>query len=322
MQRRRALAIAAALLGAAAFPAAADAPYPNHTVTLTVPFAPGGPGDITARYVALGLQKDLGQNFVIENKPGANGVLAAGVVSHAPPDGYSLLQISSSHTANESLIPNRGYNLMKDFDPVASLNFTELVLMVNNDLPVKTVPELIAYLKANPGKVNFGSGGNGSGYHLAAELFKSMTGTQMTHVPYKSSANARTDLIGGQIQVMFDALPASLELIRAGKMRAIATTAKSRSTVLPDLPTVAETVPGYESTIFVGLMAPKGTPPAVLDKLHDAINKVLSTPESTAYWAKQGARPMIMSRQEYNQYLERDIAETAKVVKISGAKID
>ncbi|MBS0321122.1 MAG: tripartite tricarboxylate transporter substrate binding protein [Proteobacteria bacterium] len=321
MQRRWMLAAAAAVLAACALPASAADPYPNRPVTITVPFAPGGPGDLTARFIAQGLQKELGQNFVIENKPGANGVLAAGVVAHAAPDGYNLLQISSSHTANESLIPNRGYNLMKDFDPVASLNFTEMVLMVNNELPVKTVPELIAYLKANPGKVNFGSGGNGSAYHLAAELFKSMTGTQMTHVPYKSSANARSDLIGGQIQVMFDALPSSLELIRAGKMRALATTARTRSSVL-DVPTVAETVPGYESTIFVGLMAPKGTPPAVLDKLHDAINKVLSTPESTAYWAKQGARPMIMSREEYRQYLEHDITETAKIVKISGAKID
>jgi len=316
-----------ALLGAALactpLVAPAQQDYPNRPVAIIVPFSPGGPGDLTARFVATGLQNVLGQPFVVENKPGANGVLAAVAAVKAPADGYTLMQISSSHTANESLVTNRGYELMKDFEPVASLNFTEMVLMVRNDLPVKTVAELIAYAKANPGKLNYASSGNGSAYHLAGELLKSQGGNlAITHIPYKNASTARGDLVGGHVDFMFDALPAGMELVKAGKVRAIATTAKTRSAVLPDVPTVAETLAGYESTIFIGLMAPKGTPVAILDKLHDAINKVLATPESKEFWAKQGAQPMVTSRAEYTKFLNDDIATLAKVVKVSGAKVD
>jgi len=296
--------------------------YPSRTVTIVVPFSPGGPGDLTARYLAQKLQAALGQPFVIENRAGANGVLAAVAAARAKPDGYTLMQISSSHTANESLIPNRGYELMRDFEPVASLNYTELAMEVTNKLPVKTVPELIQYAKANPGKLNYASSGNGSSYHLAGEQFKSMADVEITHVPYKNASTARSDLIGGQVDLMFDALPSSLELIRGGKLRAIATTAKARSSVLPDVPTLAETLPGFENTIFIGLMAPKGTPVAIIDKLHDAINQVLSTPESKEFWRLQGARPMLMTREEYTRFLNEDIAKLAKIIKASGVRID
>lgn len=312
--------VAAAFAGGAFAASAQD--YPARTVTIIVPFSPGGPGDLTARFVAQGLQNALGQSFVVENRPGANGVLAAAATMRAPADGYTLLQISSSHTANESLIPGRGYELMRDFEPVASLNFTEMVLMVKNDLAAKSVPELIQLAKANPGKLNYASSGNGSAYHLAGELFKSLTGTAITHVPYKSASTARGDLVGGHVDLMFDALPASLELIRAGKVKGLATTAKSRSSVLPEVPTVAETLPGFDSTIFIGLMAPKGTPAPVLDKLHAAINKLLSTSESREFWRKQGAQPLVMGRDEYAKFLQDDIAQLARVVKSSGAKVD
>jgi len=320
--RHAAAALACAALALVPFAATAQ-DYPTRAVNIIVPFSPGGPGDLTARFLAEGLQKVLGQPFVVENKPGANGVLAAQAAARAPADGYTLMQISSSHTANESLVSKRGYELMKDFEPVASLNFTENVLMVKNDLPVKNVAELIAYAKANPGKLNYASSGNGSAYHLSGELLKSAGGgLQITHVPYKNASTARGDLVGGHVDIMFDALPAGLELIRGGKVKVLATTGPKRSTVLPDVPTVGETIAGFKSTIFIGLMAPKGTPTPILDKLHDAINKVLSTPESIEFWRKQGAQPMVTTRAEYTKFLNDDIAELAQVVKVSGAKVD
>jgi tripartite-type tricarboxylate transporter receptor subunit TctC len=320
--RHAAAALALTALALGPFPAAAQ-DYPTRAVTIIVPFSPGGPGDLTARFVAQGLQAELGQPFVVENKAGATGVLAARAAMSAPADGYTLLQISSSHTANESLVSKRGYELMKDFDPVASLNFTENVLMVKNDLPVKTLGELIAFAKANPGKLNYASSGNGSAYHLSGELLKSSAGgLQIAHVPYKNASTARGDLVGGHVDMMFDALPSGLELIRGGKVKVLATTGTTRSTVLPDVPTVGETIAGFKSTIFIGLMAPKGTPAPVLDKLHNAINKVLSTPESIEFWRKQGTQPLVTTRADYTKFLNDDIAELAKVVKISGAKVD
>jgi tripartite-type tricarboxylate transporter receptor subunit TctC len=296
--------------------------YPTRPVTVVVPFSPGGPGDLTARFVAEGLSTELGQPFVVENRPGANGVLAANSAATAPADGYTLLQISSSHTVNESLVHNREYELMRDFEPVASLNFTEMVLVAKNDLPANTVPELIARAKADPGKLNYASSGNGSAYHMAAELFKSMADVSIVHVPYKGASTARSDIVGGQIDLMFDALPASIELVRGDKVKALATTAKDRSTVLPDVPTVGETLEGYENTIFIGLMAPKNTPVEIVDKLHDAINKVLSTPESLEFWRKQGTQPLTMSRADFESFLHDDIKRGEHLVEISGAKVD
>jgi tripartite-type tricarboxylate transporter receptor subunit TctC len=320
--RHAAAALALTALALGPFPAAAQ-DYPTRAVTIIVPFSPGGPGDLTARFVAQGLQAELGQPFVVENKAGANGVLAARAAMSAPADGYTLLQIPSSHPANQSLVSKRGYALTKDFDPVASLHFTENVLMVKNDLPVKTLGELIAFAKANPGKLNYASSGNGSAYHLSGELLKSSAGgLQIAHVPYKNASTARGDLVGGHVDMMFDALPSGLELIRGGKVKVLATTGTTRSTVLPDVPTVGETIAGFKSTIFIGLMAPKGTPAPVLDKLHNAINKVLSTPESIEFWRKQGTQPLVTTRADYTKFLNDDIAELAKVVKISGAKVD
>lgn len=296
--------------------------YPTRPVTIVVPFSPGGPGDLTARFVAEGLSTELGQPFVVENRPGANGVLAANAAAEAPADGYTLLQISSSHTVNESLVKNRAYELMRDFEPVASLNFTEMVLVAKTDLSANTVPELIALAKAEPGKLNYASSGNGSSYHMAAELFKSMADVSIVHVPYKGASTARSDLVGGQIDIMFDALPASVELVRGAKVKALATTANSRSSALPDLPTIGETLEGYENTIFIGLMAPKGTPTAIVDKLHDAINKVLDTPESREFWRRQGAQPMVTSRAEFERFLQDDIKKGEHLVKISGATVD
>lgn len=296
--------------------------YPTRPVTIIVPFSPGGPGDLTARFLAQGLQTELGQPFVIENRSGANGVLAANVAAKTPADGYTLLQISSSHTVNETLVPARAYKLMSDFDPVASLNFTELVLFARNDLPASTVPELITLAKANPGKFTYASSGNGSSYHMAAELLKTMAGVSIMHVPYKNATSARTDVMGGHVDMMLDALPAAVELVRDGKVKGLASSGKSRSPVLPNLPTVGETLSGYENTIFIGLMAPKGTPVAILDKLHAAINKILSAPDSLEFWRKQGAQPMVTTRAEFTKFLNDDIARGEHLVKISGAKVD
>jgi tripartite-type tricarboxylate transporter receptor subunit TctC len=296
--------------------------YPSRPITIIVPFSPGGPGDITARFVAEGMQKELGQPIVIENKPGANGVMAANVAASEAADGYKILQISSSHTVNESLVPGRAYKLMRDFEPLASLNFTEMVLMVKNDLPVKNVPELIAYAKAHPGKLNYASSGVGSSYHMAGELLKTMAGISINHVPYKAAATARSDIIGGHIDMMFDALPAALELVRTGKVKGLATTAKARSKVLPDVPTVGETLKGFENTIFIGLVAPKKTPPEIVAKLHKAINAVLAKPETEVAMRKLGGQPFIMSREEFVKFLNDDIAQGERLVKISGAKVD
>ncbi len=297
--------------------------YPTRTVRIIVPFSPGGPGDLTARFVGQELQNALGQTFIVENRPGANGVIAAGVVAKVPADGYTLLQISSSHTVNESLMPNRPYELMRDFEPVASLNYTEMVMMVKNDLPANTVAEFIQLAKAKPDALSYASSGSGSAYHMAGELFKTMAGVSIKHVPYKEAAVARSNVVGGHIDLMFDALPAAIELVRAGRVKALATTARTRSSALPQVPTVAEAgVTGFESTIFIGLMAPKNTPAAIVGKLHGEINKVLSKPESLQFWQKQGAQPMVTSREEFIRFLNADIAQGARVVAISGAKVE
>jgi len=316
------IALAAILAGTALLPFHASAQnYPTRPVTIIVPFSPGGPGDITARYVAKALQDELGEPFIIENRSGANGVIAAKFTMEKAPDGYTLLQISSSHTANEALYPDRGYVLMRDFEPIAPLNLTEMVLIARNDLPIKSVPELIDYAKKNPNKLLYASSGVGSSYHLAGELFKTMAGVQITHVPYREAATARTDLMGGHVDLMFDALPGSISLVQSGKVQGLATTYKDRSPALPNVPTLAETLPGFETTIFIGLLAPKKTPAAITDKLNGAINKILAKPETVAFLAKLGGRPMIMSRDEFTQFLNRDIDQTAHLVEISGAKL-
>ena len=296
--------------------------YPNRTVKIVVPFAAGGPADNYARFMAQRLGEELKQTFVIDNKPGAGSIIGTDLVAKSPADGYTLLMMSNTHTVNESLIPTKPFGLMKDFVGIAPVNYSNLLLVVHPSVPVKTVSELVALAKSKPGKLNYASSGNGTPYHMAGELFKFMAGIDMTHVPYKGSSGARTDIVGGQVDVMFDAETTMAAMSRDNKVRALAGTGLARSANLQDLPTVAETVPKYEATIWLGLMAPKGTPADVVNKLNAEVRKIVNNPEVKAAWAKQGAVPMSMNVSEFDQYLNADIAKWANIVKISGAKPD
>ncbi len=296
--------------------------YPNRPVKIVVPFAAGGPADNYARFMAQRLSDELKQSFVIDNKPGAGSLIGTDFAAKSPADGYTLLMMSNAHTVNESLIPNKPFALMKDFVGVAPVNSSNLLLVVHPSVPVKNVGELVALAKSKPGKLNYASSGNGTPYHMAGELFKYMAGIDMTHVPYKGSSGARTDIVGGQVDVMFDAETTMAEFARGGKVRSLGSTGLARSANLPDLPTVAETVPKYEATIWLGLMAPKGTPADIVNKLNAEVRKIVNNPEVKTTWAKQGAVPMSMNVAEFDQYLNADIAKWANIVKVSGAKPD
>jgi len=297
--------------------------YPTRPVKIVVPFAAGGPADNYARFVAQRLGDELKQPFVIDNKPGAGSIIGTDLVAKAPADGYTLLMMSNAHTVNESLIPNKPFALMKDFVGIAPVNYSSLMLVVHPSVPTKTVGELISLAKSRPGKINYASSGNGTPYHMAGELFKYMAGIDMTHVPYKGSSGARTDIVGGQVDVMFDAETTMTTLSREGKVRALATTGLTRSANLPDMPTVSESgVPKYEATIWLGLMAPRGTPSEIVNRLNAELRKIVNNPEVKAAWAKQGAVPMPMTVAEFEQYLNADIAKWANIVKVSGAKPD
>ena len=296
--------------------------YPNRAVKIVVPFAAGGPADNYARFMAQRLGEELKQSFVVDNKPGAGSIIGTDLVAKSPADGYTLLMMSNTHTVNESLIPTKPFGLMKDFVGIAPVNYSNLLLVVHPSVPVKTVGELVALAKYKPGKINYASSGNGTPYHMAGELFKFMAGINMTHVPYKGSSGARTDIVGGQVDVMFDAETTMAALSRDNKVRALAGTGLARSANLQDLPTVAETVPKFEATIWLGLMAPKGTPADVVNKLNAEVRKIVNNPEVKAAWAKQGAVPMSMTVPEFDQYLNADISKWANIVKISGAKPD
>jgi tripartite-type tricarboxylate transporter receptor subunit TctC len=291
-------------------------------VKIVVPFAAGGPADNYARFMAQRLGEELKQSFVVDNKPGAGSIIGTDLVAKSPADGYTLLMMSNTHTVNESLIPTKPFGLMKDFVGIAPVNYSNLLLVVHPSVPVKTVGELVALAKSKPGKINYASSGNGTPYHMAGELFKFMAGINMTHVPYKGSSGARTDIVGGQVDVMFDAETTMAALSRDNKVRALAGTGLARSANLQDLPTVAETVPKFEATIWLGLMAPKGTPADVVNKLNAEVRKIVNNPEVKAAWAKQGAVPMSMTVPEFDQYLNADISKWANIVKISGAKPD
>ena len=311
-----------AAVAAFALPAVADT-WPSHPVKIVVPFAAGGPADVYARYLGQRLEKMLGQPFVVEDRPGGGSVVGTEIVHQSTPDGYTLLMMSNTHTVNESLMPNKPFKLMRDFVPVAPVNYSDLVLVVNPKVPVKTLADLIALAKKEPGKLNFASSGPGTPYHMAGELFNAMAHVNIVHVPYKGSSGARTGVIGGQVEMMFDAVTVMNEQVKAGRVRALATTGKVRSAVMPDVPTVSEAgVPGYEATIWLGIMAPKGTPEAVVDKLNKAISEIESEPAVKADWAKQGATTMTMTPEQFNKYLEGDIVKWAHVVKISGARVD
>ena len=297
--------------------------YPAKSVRIIVPFAPGGPADIYARYVGQRLQEAMGQTFVIENRPGAGSIIGTELVTKAPADGYTLLLMSNTHTVNESLIPKKPYALMKDFAPVAPLNYSDLLLVVHPSLPVKSVKELVALAKSRPKGLNYASSGNGTPYHMAGELFKAMAGVDIIHIPHKGSSEARTSVMGGQVEVMMDAITTMAPIANGGRVRALATTGLKRSTVMPNMPTVSESgVQGYEATIWLGMMAPVNTPRAVLERLNAEIAKVVARPDVRQNWGDQGAVPMSMSLADFEKYLNEDIAKWAKVVKISGARAD
>ena len=297
--------------------------YPAKAVRIIVPFAAGGPADIYARFIGQRLSEALGQPFVIEDRPGAGSVIGTDAVAKAPADGYTLLMMSNTHTVNESLIPNKPFELMRDFVAVAPINYSDLVLVVHPSVKANNLKELIALAKANPKGMNYASSGPGTPYHMAGELFKVMAGIDVVHVPYKGSSGARTDILGGQVQMMFDAITTMAPNVRAGKLKAFGTTGTVRSSVLPDVPTVSEAgVSGYEATIWLGIMAPVGTPKAVVDKLNAEIAKIVSRPEVKKTWQEQGAEPMVMSPEQFTQFMREDITKWARVVKISGAKVD
>jgi tripartite-type tricarboxylate transporter receptor subunit TctC len=314
------LAIAGLASGALLAPASAQN-YPARTVKIIVPFGAGGPADVYARFLGQHLQDTLKQSFVIEDRPGAGSIIGTGEVAKADPDGYTLLMMSNTHTVNETLRPNKPFQLMRDFVAVAPVNYSDLIMVVHPSVPANNLQEFLALLKAKPGALNYASSGPGTPYHMASELFKAMSGTDIVHVPHKASGDARTAVLGGHVQMMIDAITTSAPTAKAGKVRALGTTGKKRSALLPEVPTISEAgVPGYEATIWLGIMAPAGTPKAVVDKLNAEINKVLGKAEVKAAWAKQGAEPMIMTPGEFDTYLRGDIEKWAKVIETAGLK--
>ncbi len=297
--------------------------YPTRPVKIVVPFATGGPADNYARFIAQRLQESMGQTFVVDNKPGAGSVIGTDVAAKAAPDGYTLLLMSNTHTVNETLIPNKPFALMKDFVGVAPINYSDLVLVVNPTKGMNSLADVIRVAKAQPGKLNYASSGPGTPYHMAGELFKSMAKIDMVHVPYKGSSGARTDVLGGQVDMMFDAVTTMTEQVKAGKVKAVGTSGKTRSDVLPEVPTLNESgVTGYEATIWLGLMAPKGTPKAIVDKLNEAVSKIASQPDVKQQWAKQGAAPIVLNPTQFEKYLQDDIAKWAGVIKSANIKLD
>jgi tripartite-type tricarboxylate transporter receptor subunit TctC len=309
------------LLALPAMPASAADTYPSRTVKLIVPFGAGGPADVYARVLAKYLSDVTKQSFVVEDRPGAGSVIGTDYVAKSKPDGYTLLVMSNTHTTNESLLPHKPYQLMRDFVPVATINYSDLLMVVHPSVPAKTVQEFIDLAKKEPGQLNYASSGPGTPYHMAGELFKAMTHTDIVHVPHKASGDARNSVMSGTVQMMFDAVTTMSALAKGGQVRALATTGAKRNPLTPDLPTVGETVPGYEATIWLGVMAPKGTPKEVITFLNANINKVIELPEVKATWLKQGAIPMVKTPDEFDAYLKKDIEKWANVVKVANIKI-
>ena len=315
--------IAALAIGVLVAASAAAQDYPAKPIRIIVPFAAGGPADIYARFIGQRLSEALGQPVVIEDRPGAGSVIGTDAVAKSAPDGYTLLMMSNTHTVNESLIPNKPYQLMRDFVPVAPVNYSDLVLVVHPSVPANSLKELLDLAKTKPKGLNYASSGPGTPYHMAGELFKAMAGVDIVHVPYKGSSGARTDVLGGQVQMMFDAITTMAPNVRGGKLKGLGTTGKTRSSVLPEVPTVSEAgVPGYEAVIWLGVMAPAGTPKPIVDKLNAEITKIVMRPDVRESWSKQGAEPMAMTPAEFTRFMNEDIEKWAKVVKISGAKVD
>jgi tripartite-type tricarboxylate transporter receptor subunit TctC len=293
--------------------------YPARAVKVIVPFGAGGPADVFARVLAQHLTESLKQSFVVENRPGAGSVIGTDNVAKSPPDGYTLLLMSNTHTTNESLIPNKPFQLMRDFVAVSPINYSDLLMVVHPSVPAANLKEFIALAKSKPGQLNYASSGPGTPYHMAGELFKATSETNIVHVPHRSSGDMRNSVIGGHVQMMFDAITVMAQGVQSGQLKALGTTGKTRSSVLP---TVAEAgVPNYEATIWLGVMAPVGTPKPVVDKLNGEIKKILARSDVKENWAKQGAVPMVMSPDEFDKYLRADIEKWAHVVKVSGATI-
>ncbi|MFZ3308001.1 MAG: tripartite tricarboxylate transporter substrate binding protein [Xanthobacteraceae bacterium] len=319
LTRRDALLLAAAS-AAMIGPARADT-YPSRPVKIIVPFGAGGPTDVFVRELGGELQKSLHQAFVIENRPGAGTTIGTDYVAKSAPDGYTLLMASGTQTVNETLYKDKPYQLLRDLVPIAPMEENGLVLVVNPSVPANNLAELLALARAKPGTLNFGSSGPGSNYHMAAELLKNLTGIDIVHVPYKGSTGMRVDILSGQIQMLFDSIPTMAAYIKAGKVRALGTTGLTRSPILPDVPTIAETVPGFEFTQWVGFMAPKGTPQPILDLLNKTIGEILSRPTIKASWEKQGATPMLMSQAEFTSFMTAQVAKWAKVIKDNKIKL-
>lgn len=313
----------AGLCAALAAPSVSAQTYPTRPVKIVVPFAAGGPADNYARFLAQRLQESLGQAFVVDDKPGGGSVIGTDIVAKAAPDGYTLLLMSNTHTVNESLLANKPFALTRDFVGIAPINYSDLVLVANPALPANNIHELLKLAQSRPGKLNYASSGPGTPYHMAGELFKSMSGVYLVHIPYRGSSGARTDVIGGQVDLMFDAVTTMAEHVKSGKVKALATTGLQRSSVLPDVPTVHQAgVPNYEATIWLGLLAPKGTPRAIVDKLNEAVSKIASQPDVRQQWGRQGATPMVMTPAAFDKYIQDDIAKWARVIKSANIKAE
>jgi tripartite-type tricarboxylate transporter receptor subunit TctC len=313
-RRTSSLLVLAAACASSGLPAYA-ADYPSRPVRIIVPFGAGGPTDVYVRAIAVELQKSLHQSFVIENRPGAGTTIGTEYVAQSPPDGYTLLMVSSTQTVNETLYKDKPYQLLRDLVPIAPLEQNDLVLVVNPSVPAENLAELVALARAKPGTLNFGSSGPGSNYHMAAELLKNLTGIDIVHVPYKGSTGMRVDILSGQIQMLFDSIPTMAPYVKAGKVRALGTTGLSRSPILPGVPTIAETVPGFEFSQWVGFMAPKHTPQPIVDLLHNSITGILSRPELKEAWEKEGATPMVMTQPQFAAFMAAEVAKWAKVIK-------
>jgi tripartite-type tricarboxylate transporter receptor subunit TctC len=322
--RRAAICLAAiglsALLGSTGGASALD--YPTRPVRFVVGYPAGGATDILARIIGQRLSERLGQQFVIENKPGAGNNIGTEAVANAEPDGYTVLLVNPANFINASLYTNLKFNFIRDIAPVATFNRVPNVMTVAPDVPAKTVAEFIAYVNANPGKVNMASSGNGTSVHMSGELFMAMSGAQMTHIPYKGAAPAITDLLGNRVQVIFDNMPSIIQHISSGSLRALAVTTAERSPQLPDVPTVAETVPGYEASALFGMGAPKKTPPEIIAKLNKEINAVLAEPETKKRLVELGGEPLISTPEAFGAMIAAETEKWQKVVKFSGLTVD
>jgi len=321
--RRRWLQLALATAVASVLSQSASAlDYPTRPVRVIVPVAPGGGADITARLTAQWLSERLGQQFIVENRPGGGTNIGTEAVAHAPADGYTLLLVNLTHAINATLYEKLSYNFMRDLEPVAAIIGVSNVVEIHPSVPVKTLPEFIAYAKANPGKINMGSAGNGSSSHMAGELFKMMAGVNLVHVPYRGQGPAMTDLLGGQLQVIFATTPGTTDYVRLGKLRALAVTTAQRADLLPEVPTVADFVPGYESSQWYGIGAPKGTPPEIVDLLNQEVNAALVDSKMKARFADLGGTLLPGSPADFAKLITTEIEKWGKVVKFAGIRAE